>query len=215
MVEYTSSMYVSVLDQPIENVTAEHIFNTTQQMYRDNYNLTIFDHWGFNNTYAIVVREDTAEKYQLKTISDFAKVSDDLVFSPTIEFSNREDGIIGLQKAYGMNFKEIIPMDGGLRYTAIDNNECDAMVAYTTDSLGSKYDLVTLEDDKEFFLAYHAVPIVRQETLDEYPEIADAVTILSGKLTEEIMAELNYQVEVDGKRPEDVAKTFLSEQGYI
>ena len=123
--------------------------------------------------------------------------------------------MIGLTREYGLTFKEVVPVDGGLRYTAIDNDECDIIVAYTTDSLPAEYDLVFLEDDKNFFLPYYAVPVVRNEILEEYPEVADALNRLAGELDEETIAELNRQVEVEGRLPEEVSKTFLTQRGYI
>lgn len=114
-----------------------------------------------------------------------------------------------------MEFGEVVPMDGGLRYTAIDNKECDVIVAYTTDSMVHAYNLVMLKDDKSFFLPYHAVPIIRQDTLEKYPELAEAVNTLSGQLTDDVMSELNYKIEVEEQKPEDVSKQFLRENGYI
>ena len=214
-IEYTASMYASVLSQPVENVTSDHIFNTTQQMYKDEYNLAVLDHWGFNNTFAVAVQKDMAEQFNLKTISDFAKISQNYRFTPSFQFTTRNDGMIGLKKAYDMDFKEVIPMDGGLKYTAIDNEETDCIIVYTTDSKVDRFDLVVLEDDKEFFLAYHTVPIIRQEVLDKYPEIADALNRMAGELTDKQMSLINYEIEMNGRTPEELAKEFLLENGYI
>ncbi|MEG1972673.1 MAG: glycine betaine ABC transporter substrate-binding protein, partial [Oscillospiraceae bacterium] len=133
----------------------------------------------------------------------------------TFEFSNREDGMIGLNKAYNLNFKSIKPIDGGLKYTAIDTDGCDIIVAYTTDAQVERYNLKVLKDDKSFFMPYHAVPIIRGETLKKYPQLEEVLNILENKLTDEMMVKLNYEIEVLGKKPEDVSKTFLRENGYI
>ena len=214
-VEYTGTMYASVLGQSAENKDADSIYQYVKEQYHDQYGLEVMEDWGFNNTYALAVRKDTAEKYHLKTISDLAKVADQLTITPTFEFSNRQDGLIGLCETYGMEFGKVTPMDGGLRYTAIDNRECDVIVAYTTDSLVSGYDLVVLEDDKGFFLPYHAVPIIREDTLAKHPELADAVNLLADQLTDETMSQLNYQVEMENQKPEDVARRYLEENGYL
>lgn len=213
-VEYTSSMFMAVLGQEISR-DRDYIFNYVKEQYDEQYNMSILPDWGFNNTYGLAVKRSTAEKYNLTKISDLVGVSQNLVFTPTFEFSNREDGMIGLTREYGLTFKEVVPVDGGLRYTAIDNDECDIIVAYTTDSLPAEYDLVFLEDDKNFFLPYYAVPVVRNEILEEYPEVADALNRLAGELDEETIAELNRQVEVEGRLPEEVSKTFLTQRGYI
>ncbi len=214
-VEYTGSMYASVLGLPVDNVTEEQIYDAVKAGYKEKYDLNVMDDWGFNNTYSLAVRQETADKYHLETISDLARVADQLTFTPTFEFSNREDGMLGLNRVYNMEFGEVVPMDGGLRYTAIDNKECDVIVAYTTDSMVHAYNLIMLKDDKNFFLPYHAVPIIRQDTLEKYPELADAVNTLSGQLTDEVMSALNYEIEVEERKPEDVSKAFLRENGYI
>lgn len=213
-VEYASSMFMAVLGQEISR-DRDYIMNFVRDQYAQQYDLAVLQDWGFNNTYGLAVRKETAEKYNLKTISDLVGVSDQLVFTPTFEFSNREDGMIGLVDTYGLKFKEVVPVDGGLRYTAIVNGDCDIIVAYTTDSLPAEYDLVFLEDDKAFFLPYYAVPVVRQDLLDQYPEVAEALNKLAGELDDTTMAELNRQVEVDSRLPEEVAETFLRERGYI
>ncbi len=123
--------------------------------------------------------------------------------------------MIGLVDTYGLQFKSVVPVDGGLRYTAIANGDCDVIVAYTTDSLPAEYDLVFLEDDLDFFMPYYAVPVVRQELLEQYPEVGEALNVLAKELDDATMAELNRQVEVDNRLPEEVAKTFLRERGYI
>ena len=214
-VEYTGSMYASVLKQPVDNVNQEHIYNTVKTMYEEQYDLVVLDDWGFNNTYSLAVRKDTAEKYHLETISDLAKVAHLLTFTPTFEFSNREDGMLGLNRVYDMEFGKVVPMDGGLRYTAIDNRESDVIVAYTTDSMVFAYDLIMLKDDREFFLPYHAVPVIRKDTLAKYPQLEQAVNLLSMALTDELMSQLNYEIEVNGRKPEDVSKEYLRSAGYI
>lgn len=213
-VEYTGSMFASVLAQDL-STDADYIYNFVKGEYKSRYDLDVYDSMGFNNQYALAVRRDTAEKYHLETISDIAKVADQLIFTPTIEFSNREDGMVGMNKAYEMAFKEVIPVDGGLRYSSIDSGHCDVIVAYETDALIAKYDLVVLTDDKQFFLPYHAVPIIRADTLAKYPELGEVINSLSGKLTRDIMSELNYQVEIEGKDPSVVAREFLVENKYI
>ena len=213
-VEYTGSAYMGVLGKEISHDN-ELITETIKAEYAEKYGLTVFDSWGFNNQYALAVTPETKEKYNLETISDLEAVADELIFSPTFEFSNREDGMIGLQKEYDLDFEKIIPLDGALRYTAIDNEECDVIVAYTTDSLVSGFGLEFLTDDKNFFIDYYAVSIIKEETLEEFPELEEVMKILEGELTDEIMSELNYKIEIEGHSPEEISKEFLTEKGYI
>ena len=187
----------------------------TQQGFKKKFDQTFFDSYGFANTYAFMVTKETAKKYHLETVSDLAKVAGDLVIGPTIEFPNREDGLIGLEKAYNMKFKQVKPVDGGLRYTALVNNETQVIDAFTTDGLIDKFQLVVLEDDKEFFPPYDAVPIIREDTLKEFPELKDILGKLDGKLTEEKMRKLNYEVDINKRDVKTVAIEFLKSEGLI
>ena len=153
--------------------------------------------------------KDLASKYNLKTISDLAKVSKDLTVSPTLEFVNRNDGLPGLLKAYNLEFKNTIAMDGSPRYTALLNNNSQVIDAFTTDGLLRKFNLTVLEDDKNFFPPYYAVPLLKQKTLEKYPEVETLMSKLGPYLTDEVMQEMNYQVDEVGKNPEEVAKEFL------
>ncbi len=215
MVEYTSSMYAGVLGKTELIRDAEEIERIVVSEYDELHDLTVLADFGFNNTYALAVRADTAEQYNLETISDLAAVSGELKLGSPNEFTNRNDGLVGLNEAYGWEFEEVVITEGGLRYQAIHNGDVDAIIAYTTDSLVHEYDLVLLEDDLNFFLPYHAVPIVRDDVLAAYPEIGEVLSVLDNKLTEEIMAELNYKVDVLEQDPQSVAREFLVENGYI
>ncbi len=215
MVDYTGTMYASVLAKEEFITDEQEIEDIVASEYAELYDLTVLPDFGFNNTYAVAVRPETAEKYDLETVSDIAKVADELTFGSTIEFSNRQDGLLGLQSTYDFEFGDLIITDGGLRYEAIKNSEVDVIVAYTTDALVHEYGLVTLEDDKSFFLPYNAVPIIRDDVLEAYPQVGEALSILDNVITEEIMAELNYKVDVLLEDPLKVSKEFLAENGYI
>ena len=163
----------------------------------------------------MAVTQETAEKYNLKTVSDLAKVSQELVIGPTIEFPNREDGLIGLEKAYNMKFKDVKAVDGGLRYTAVANNETQVIDAFTTDGLIDKFNLAVLEDDKNFFPPYDAVTVIREDTLEKFPELREVIAMVEGKLTEEKMRKMNYEVDINKRDVKTVAKEFLEEEGLM
>ncbi|MEW8976570.1 MAG: glycine betaine ABC transporter substrate-binding protein, partial [Exiguobacterium sp.] len=149
-------------------------------------------------------------------VSDMSKVSDRLILGSTIEFANREDGYLGLKKKYpDMKFKDVQPVDGGLRYTALTNGRTNVIDSFSTDGLLKKFDLTVLKDDKEFFPPYYAVPLVRQETLKEHPELKKVLNTLKDKITDEKMQELNYKADVEKQRPEKVARDFLIKEGLI
>ena len=108
-----------------------------------------------------------------------------------------------------------MPIDGAPRYVALTNHESDVIDAYSTDGLLKKYDLVVLEDDKGFFLPYHAIPIVNNRVLEEFPEVVPILEELSNYLSDDVMRELNYKVDEEQQRPEDVARDFLIQNSLI
>lgn len=213
--EYLGTGYVSILNITEPNSNKEEVYSVVKERFHDDYNLEVLNPLGFNNTYAMAVTQETAEKYNLKTVSDLAKVSDQLIIGPTIEFPNRDDGLIGLEKAYNMTFKDVKPVDGGLRYTALVNNETQVIDAFTTDGLIDKFNLVVLEDDKNFFPPYDAVTVVREDTLEKYPELREVIGKLDGRLTEEKMRKMNYEVDINKRDVKSVVKEFLTEEGLI
>ena len=213
--EYLGTGYVSILDIKEPNSNKEEVYNIVKERFDEDYNIEVLNPLGFNNTYAMAVTKETAEKYNLKTVSDLSKVSKDLVIGPTIEFPNRDDGLIGLEKTYNMNFRDVKAIDGSLRYTALVNNETQVIDAFTTDGLIEKFDLTILEDDKNFFPPYDAVTIIREETLEEYPELKEVIGLLDGLITEEKMRKLNYEVDINRKDVKEVALEFLKLEGLI
>ena len=213
-VEYTGTGLVNILNQPPES-NPDQVYNYVQKEFKKKYDIELLKPIGFNNTYALAVRQDTAKQYNLKTISDLARVSNGLIMGPTIEFPNREDGLIGLSKTYNMTFKDVKAVDGGLRYTALKNHKSDVIDAFSTDGLLEAFQLKVLEDDKNFFPPYYAVPIIKEETLKEHPELKKVLNSLSGKLTDEKMRELNYKVDSLKQSPAKVAKEFLKEEGLL
>jgi len=213
-VEYTGTGLVNILKQ--EAMTdPDQVYDIVAKEFSDQYGLKTLQPLGFNNTYTLAVRPEIAEQYGLKTFSDLAKVSDNLKIGATIEFTNREDGLPGLLNAYNMRFAGTEAVDGGLRYTALESKETDVIDAFSTDGLLEAFGLTVLEDDQSFFPPYYAIPLVREETLEEYPELEDVINLLSGRLTDEKMRELNYKVDSLKESPDQVAKDFLIEEGLI
>lgn len=213
-VEYTGTGLVNILNQSPQS-DSDKVYDYVKKEFKNKYGIEMLKPLGFNNTYALAVRQDTAQQYHLNTISDLAKVSDSMIMGPTIEFPNREDGLIGLSKTYNLNFKEVKAIDGGLRYTALDNHKSDVIDAFSTDGLIEEFGLKVLKDDKNFFPPYYAVPIVKEETLKEHPELKEALNTLAGKLTDDKMRKLNYKVDSLKESPAKVAKEFLQEEGLI
>ena len=211
--EYTGTSWEAVLKK--EGSYDESKFDELQKEYKEKYNLEYVNLYGFNNTYGLAVNRDIAEKYNLKTYSDLATVSNNLIFGAEYDFFEREDGYKELQKVYNVDFKKKIDMDIGLKYQAMKDKKIDVMVIFTTDGQLAISDVVVLEDDKKMYPSYRAGTVVRSEILSKYPELKPVLEKLNNILDDKTMADLNYQVESEGKKPEDVAREYLQEKGLL
>ena len=173
-----------------------------------------------NNTYAFAMNADDAKKRGIVTMTDYAKaVKTDpkLTFASNAEFYARPDGLPGWQKAYGFEFERenVKRMDTGLTYSALKDRQVDTAVVFATDGRIPAFNFVVLKDDKNYAAPYNMTPVVRKEILDKNPKIADALNAVAAKLNNETMAKLNATVDVDKKTPEEVAETFLKQNGLI
>ncbi|MCL7941551.1 glycine betaine ABC transporter substrate-binding protein [Halomonas sp. ATCH28] len=173
-----------------------------------------------NNTYALAMREDDAEQRGIETIDDLASaVNDDsmLTFGIDTEFYSRDDGWRPLQKAYDFNVprSEIVRMDTGLMYSALRDGDVDVADVFSTDGRVPAFDLRILEDNRSFFPAYALTPVVREETLETTPELAEQMNDLSALLDDATMASLNARVDVERETIEDVAESFLEENELL
>jgi len=211
--EYTGTSWEAVLKK--EASYDESKFDELQKEYKEKYNLEYVNLYGFNNTYGLAVNKDIAEKYNLKTYSDLAKVSNNLIFGAEYDFFEREDGYKELQKIYNIDFKKKIDMDIGLKYQAMKDKKIDVMVIFTTDGQLAISDVIVLEDDKKMYPSYRAGTVIRSEILSKYPELKPVLEKLNNILDDKTMADLNYQVESKGKKPEDVAREYLQEKGLL
>ena len=211
--EYTGTSWEAVLKK--EGSYDESKFDELQKEYKEKYNLEYVNLYGFNNTYGLAVNRDIAEKYNLKTYSDLVAVSNNLIFGAEYDFFEREDGYKELQKVYNVDFKKKIDMDIGLKYQAMKDKKIDVMVIFTTDGQLAISDVVVLEDDKKMYPSYRAGTVVRSEILSKYPELKAVLEKLNNILDDKTMADLNYQVESEGKKPEDVAREYLQEKGLL
>ncbi|MDR1957241.1 MAG: glycine/betaine ABC transporter substrate-binding protein [Treponema sp.] len=213
-VDYTGTVYGSYLGYS-EMRSAEEVYAIAVQALKEQYDLLMLDPLGFNNTYTLSVRKDTAEKYGLKTYHDLATVAPDLLLGATFEVLNRNDGIPNLKKAYGMSFKDEKAIDGTLRYMALEKDEIQVTDAFSTDGLLLEYDLMVLEDDLHFFPPYYAAPIIRAKTAEQYPELLELLRKLSYSMDDDTMRELNYKVDVLKENPVETARNFLKARGLI
>ncbi|WP_156450386.1 glycine betaine ABC transporter substrate-binding protein [Sporosarcina sp. HYO08] len=210
--DYTGTIVVNYYHE--EPGTAEETLELTKRLV-DEDGIIAFNTFGFNNTYTLALDEAKAEELGVKTFSDFAKYSEDFILGAVFEFIDRPDGLPGFQKEYGLKFKDVKGMDHGIMYRSIGAKEVDVINSYTTDGQLQDYDLRVLEDDKSYFPPYHALPLVRKETLEIYPEIEEVLKKLEGMINEEAMQKMNAKVDNDGMMVETVAHDFLVESGLI
>jgi len=215
--EYTGTAYNEILDLELTpGITSDDITTTSKNQLNANYNLTLFDPIGFNNTYALAIKASRLEELGVSKISDLSSISGDLRFGAGHAFYTRaHDGYDGIVATYGLSFKESLKMDTSLLYEAIDTGNLDVIVVFSTDSLLKKYDMTILEDDGGVFPPYHGSPLCRNEVIDKYPELKEILNSLAGAVDDATMQELNYQVDVENRTVETVAKEFLTQNGYI
>ena len=210
--EYTGTGWNAVLKE--ESLYNEDMFSELQSGY-NKMGMTWTGMLGFNNTYGIVVTKEAAEKYNLKTYSDLAAAAPELTFGAEYDFFEREDGYGALCNTYGLSFKDTMDLDIGLKYDAINQKKIDVMNIFTTDGQLSVSDVVVLEDDKGLYPSYVCGFVVRNEILEAHPEIQNIFDKMENMITDLEMADMNYQVESEGKDPEDVAVAFLQEKGLL
>ena len=213
--EYTSSGWVMVLKHEAGSATDEEMPEKLNEEYNQKFDMSWVGLYGFNNTYAVAVRKEVADKYNLKTTSDLAKVSGELIFGGNPDYIEREDGFGALCDTYGLEFKEVKDIDIGLKYQSMENGDIDVTNGFTTDAQLSRDDVVVLEDDKHLQVNYFCSTVVRNEALKKYPGLEDAILKLDGILTDTEMAGLNYQVEVEDKDEAEVAKEYLASKGVL
>ena len=213
--EYTSTGYVMVLDHDAAGVTDDEIWEALQTEYHDKYRMAWVGQYGFNNTFTVAVRAAAAEEYGIRTCSDLGRASGGLVFGGNPDSIERADGFNLLCETYGMDFKDVRDIDIGLKYAALASGDIDVTNAFTTDAQLAVADVVTLEDDLRLQVNYFCATVVREDALEKYPGLEDALKKMEGILTDQEMAALNYQVEVEERGERDVARAFLASKGLL
>lgn len=211
-VEYTGTALTTILKQP-PLTDAKTVFQKVKQAYQEQFNLEVFPSLGFNNTFAIIIRSEDAQKYNLTKLSQVGQYTPQWQAGFGYEFLEREDGFPGLAKTYNIKFAQPPQaMDLGLMYRALAEKQVDLVAGNSTDGLIKVLNLVILEDDKHYFPPYEAVPIFNQKILDKYPKIRMAINELAGQISAQDMQTLNYQVDSLGRSVAEVVNQFLGER---
>lgn len=218
MISYDGTLLTTFFHQDVTDVPdGITIYDYVNKVAAEKYNMQMLEKLGFDNTYAVAVPQEIADKYNLEKVSDLVPVANQLTFGAeqsffTLEGSMKYNPFV---EFYGLNFKDSIPVDQGLKYTAIENGSFDVTVVYATDGLNRKVGLKVLEDDRSFFPDYNGAFLVRNDLIEKYPELESILNELAGAISTEQMAELTYQVDVAGRSVDDVAKEFLVNLGLI
>ncbi|MGI6686475.1 MAG: glycine betaine ABC transporter substrate-binding protein [Bacillota bacterium] len=184
-------------------------------------NIVWLDYAPLDNTYTIMMTKEDSEALGIETISQLGEYVNQnpnkIIFAGDHEYTVRPDGLPALEDCYGYSFgaNNIKVMEMGLVYKALKDKQINAGMGFATDGRIAAFDLVNLKDDKQFFPVYNGCPVIRKDVLDANPEIADILNPISAKLDTATMTELNYQVDIEEKRPEVVAKEWLQAEGFI
>lgn len=213
--EFTGTAISEFLKEEAINNNQEDVYLQAKEGMQKQFDMVMLSPMRYNNTYALAVSEELAESYQLQKISDLKPIEQKVKAGFTLEFNDREDGYVGIQKRYGIAFTTLATMEPKLRYQAIQSGDINLLDAYSTDSEIRLYKLRVLEDDQALFPPYQGAPLLRKETLSDYPEIGEALNQLADHITDEEMREMNYQVNVEGKLAAEVAKEYLVKIGLL
>ena len=218
MISYDGTLLTTFFHQDVTDVPeGMSIYDYVNQVAQEEYGMRLLEKLGFDNTYAIAVPQAVADQYGLETISDLVPVADQLTFGAEQGFFTLEGSMKygPFTEFYGLNFRNPVSVDLGLKYAAVENGSFDVTVVYATDGLNRKAGLKILEDDKSFFPDYNGAFLVREDVLEKYPELEGILNQLAGEIPTEQMAELTYQVDVLGRTVDDVAREFLVSQGLL
>ncbi len=215
-VEYTGTALTVILKQPLPPPGARdpsQVLAAVRSLYASRYQIRVAQPLGFNDTFAMVVRGDDAQRLNLSSISDVAKFAPTWRLGVGYEFESRPDGLPGLSAAYGLHFAALRTMDLGLLYRALANHQVDIVAGNSTDGAIRALDFTVLADDHHYFPPYDAVPLVREDSIARHPEIAAATARLAGKVTADDMQAMNDLVDGQHKDVTEVVRQFRQERG--
>ncbi len=222
--EYTGTGLITHLGYEDPITDPEKAYEVVREDDYEQNQLIWLNYAPLNNTYTIMMRQDDAEELGIETVSDLAQAINEgvaapdpgqWIFATNHEYSVREDGYPGLTEHYDFHFDGTQIMDTGITYGALRDGDVAVGMGFATDGRIDGFDLVNLEDDKEYHPVYNGAPVIREETLEQYPEIEEVLQPLIESLDDETMQRLNAMVDIDGYEPDEVAEMFLEEEGLL
>jgi osmoprotectant transport system substrate-binding protein len=212
-VEYTGTALTAVLNEA-PGGDSKSVYDRVKQDYAQRFNLEVTEPLGFENTFAMVIRADDAQKFHLRNISDIAPLAPRWRVGVGYEFLERPDGFRGWSERYGIHFAaQPSVMDLGLIYRALVDKKVDIVAGNSTDGLIDALHLVPLNDDRHYFPPYDAVPVVRRDTLAKFPQLRPALADFAGKISAEEMRHLNAEVDANQRDVPAVVRAYRASSG--
>ena len=213
--EYTGTALTAILKQPASNDRAE-VYQRVKSEYERRFALTLGPAFGFNDTFAMEIRGEDARKLNIRTLSQAAQFAPQWRAGFGYEFMERPDGYRGLVATYGLRFAEQPRiMDLGLLARALKDHQIDFAGGNATDGLIPALDLFALEDDRQYFPPYEAVAVIREQMVQQHPEVAKTLAELGGSISDAEMQKLNYAVDGLHRDTQDVVREFLREKKLV
>jgi osmoprotectant transport system substrate-binding protein len=213
--EYTGTALTAVLKQNAAG-DKQDVYRRVKDQYENRFGLTLGPPLGFNDTFAMEIRGEDARRLNVKTLSQATTFAPQWRAGFGYEFMERPDGYRGLAATYGLHFAEQPRiMDLGLLARALKDHQIDLAAGNTTDGLIPALDLFVLQDDRHYFPPYEAVPVIRAQTVQQHPEVAQALAELAGKISDEEMQQMNYAVDGQHRDAADVVREFLRNKGLV
>lgn len=211
--EYTGTALTAILKESSSG-DQQAVYQRVKTEYDQRFRLTLGPGFGFNDTFAIEIRGEDARRTGIRTLSQAAAIAPHWRAGFGYEFMERPDGYQGLAATYNLHFAEKPRvMDLGLLARSLRDHQIDLAAGNATDGLIPALDLFVLEDDRHYFPPYEAVPVIREQTLGEHPEISQSLSALGGKISDEDMRHLNYAVDGEHRNVGDVVRDFLRSKG--
>jgi osmoprotectant transport system substrate-binding protein len=217
--EYTGTAWIAHLGHEDAITDPQEAYTKVKEEDAQN-GLVWLEMAPFNNTYTLMMKQETGDELGIASISDLADYINgggDASLCTDQEFYARPDGFKGVENLYGFQFteSEVVMMDPGLTYKALQDDQCTTAMGFATDGRIPAFGFFNLEDDKQFFPVYNPAPVIREETLQACPGVADVLAPVADALTTDTMMQLNKRVDIDEEDPEAVACSFLLDNGLV
>ncbi|WP_342303802.1 glycine betaine ABC transporter substrate-binding protein [Methanolobus sp. ZRKC5] len=214
--EYTGTAYSQILNlSQLDDWDRQVVYDATETGLMEQDGVIVISNLGFEDAYAIAVKEDWAAENNVTKISDLEPYAAELTIGTDPEFATREDGLPRINDVYGIDFMDYKQAVATVMYEAIKSDEVEVISAYTTDTRNEVFELRVLQDDKNALPPYDAILIVTEQFAEENPEAVAAMQKLDGAIDTDAMRQLNYQFDIEQKEPRDIAYQFLVDEGLI